>query len=132
MYDIFVMQAVYEQLYTSLIIEELSKGHSPAAASEEALVCTSQDKVNALRYAAGFVPYSLLKCFEKRKGEKYSQFAICLGEMAIMGEGSNILSYTTKWFDLVNRGGLFPLIDNSFSLFTAIKKIVKLFYTSIY
>ena len=30
-----------------------------------------------------------------------------------------------KWFDLVNRGGLFPLNDNSFSLFVAIEKVVK-------
>ena len=81
--------------------------------------------MNALGYAAGFVPYSLLKRFEKRKGEKYSQIVICLGEMAIMGDGSDILSYTTKWFDLVNRGGLFPLNDNPFLLFTAIETIVK-------
>ena len=125
-FDIIVMQSVYEELFTRLIKEELSKGHSACNTSEEVIsVRLSQDEVNALRYAAGFVPHSLLKRFEKRKGEKYSQFTTCLGEMAVISEESDILSYTTKWFKLVNRGGLFPLNDNSFSLFTAIEKIVK-------
>ncbi len=45
--------------------------------------------------------------------------------MAVVGEGGNILSYTRKWLDQVNRGGLFPLNDNSFSLFVSIEKVVK-------
>ncbi len=75
--------------------------------------------------SVGFVPDSLLKRFEKRKGEKFSRFITCLGDMGVVGEGSDIMLYTTKWFDLVNRGGLFPLNDNSFSLFVAIEKVVK-------
>ena len=89
---------------------------------KEPILCLSGDELNALRYAAGFVSHSLLKRFEKRKGEKFSRFITCLG---VVGEGSDIRSYTTKWFDLINRGGLFPLNDNSFSLFVAIEKVVK-------
>ena len=45
--------------------------------------------------------------------------------MAIKGEGNDILIYTTKWLGQVNRGGLFPLNNNSFSLFVEVDKIVR-------
>ena len=37
---------------------------------------------------------------ERRKGdvEKTSQFIACLGEMAVVGEGSDVSTYTEKWF----------------------------------
>ena len=60
-------------------------------------------------YACGFVAHSLLKKFEKQKGQKYALFVDCLGEIAVAGDGENILEYTRTWFDIVNRGGLFSL-----------------------
>lgn len=47
--------------------------------------------------------------------------------MAVASEGGDVLSYTRKWMDLVNRGGLFPLNDNSFHLFIEIEKCVRVF-----
>ena len=46
--------------------------------------------------------------------------------MAVAGEG-DVLSYTRKWMDQVNRGGLFPLSDNSFHLFISIEKCVRVY-----
>ena len=57
------------------------------------MITLSTDELNALRYAAGFVPHSLL---EKRHGDKYVKFVTCLG---VAGD---VLSYTEKWFDLVH------------------------------
>ena len=122
-FDPICMQAVYEQLFEGLLKDEFC--NNCETRDENKPICLAGDELNALRYAAGFVPHSLLKRFEKRTGEKFSQFTTCLGEMAVVGEGSDILSYTTKWFDLVNRGGLFPLNDDSFSLFVAIERVVK-------
>jgi len=34
--------------------------------------------------------------------------------MAIEEDGDSVLAYTRKWLDLINRGGLFPLNDDSF------------------
>ena len=46
--------------------------------------------------------------------------------MAVEGiEGDDLLTYTRKWFTLVNRGGLFPLNNNSFSMFIEIEKCVR-------
>ncbi len=123
-FDPICMQAVYKQLFEGRIKDEFSK-NCKSCEEKEPILCLSGDELNALRYAAGFVPHSLLKQFEERKGEKFSRFITCLGDMGVVGEGSDIMSYTTKWFDLVNRGGLFPLNDNSFSLFVAIEKVVK-------
>lgn len=44
--------------------------------------------------------------------------------MAVAGEGESVLSYTENWFAIVNRG-LFPLNDNSFTLFIEIEKCVR-------
>ena len=45
--------------------------------------------------------------------------------MAVEGEGDDVLTYTRKWFNQVNRGGLFPLNDNTFTLFIEIEKSVR-------
>ena len=46
--------------------------------------------------------------------------------MAVEGsEGDDLLAYTRKWFTLVNRGGLFPLNNNSSSMFIEIEKCVR-------
>jgi len=55
----------------------------------------------------------------------FSQYVQCLGNMAVEGEGDDLLEYTRKWLVQVNRGGLFPLNDNSFSLFVEIEKCVR-------
>ena len=46
--------------------------------------------------------------------------------MTVAGDGDDLLSYTTKWFDQVQRGGLYPLNDQTFSLFIAIEKCVRI------
>lgn len=89
-------------------------------------VVFTSDELNVMRYACGYVAHSLLKKYEKRAGEKFSQFVVCLGEMAVVGEGEDLLAYTRTWINLVNRGGLFPLNDGSFSFFVEIEKIVRL------
>ena len=42
----------------------------------------------------------------------YRQYCDCLGEMAVEGEGDDVLTYTRNWIDKVNRGGLYPINDN--------------------
>ena len=80
-----------------------------------------------MRYACGYVSHRLLKKFEKRKGDKFFQFVHCLGEMAVVGERGDVLAYTHKWLSLVNRGGLFPLNDNTFNFFVEVEKCVRVY-----
>ena len=41
------------------------------------------------------------------------------------GEGDDVLTYTRTWFDLVNRGGLYPLNDDAFTFFVNIEMCVR-------
>lgn len=63
---------------------------------------------------------------KKNSVEKFSQFIICLKEMAVEGNGGDVLAYTEKWFDIVNRGGLFPINDNTVAMFIEIEKCVRI------
>lgn len=56
----------------------------------------SKDELNILQYVGGYVPYSLLKKYEKRTGSKYEQFVTCLGNMAVHSEHDNLLEYTKR------------------------------------
>lgn len=81
----------------------------------------SRDELNAMRYACGYVPRSPLKKYKSKSGAAYSQYVRCLGDVAVKEEGGDLFTYTRKWFDQVNRGGLFPLNDNTFTLFVEIE-----------
>lgn len=120
-----IQQSVYSELFSLLLCEQFPDSHS----TQHELSCQntvfSEDELNALRYACGYVPRMLLKKYEIRPGKTHSEYVQCLGDMAVEGDGDNILSYTRKWLDIVNRGGLFPLNDKSFLFFVAIEKIVR-------
>ena len=66
----------------------------------------------------------LTACYEgmkKSSDEKSVQFVECLGNMAVAGIKTNVVDYSTEWFDTVNRGGLFPLNDEAFIFFAAVE-----------
>ena len=91
----------------------------------EDLDSLSADEMNVIRYVGGYVARSLLKKHEKMTGDMHSQFITCLGEMAVEGEGEDVLTYTRHWFELVNRGGLYPINDVTFTLFANIEICVR-------
>ena len=120
-----LMQSVYEEIYSLLVKEYFSGLPSKSQPSASAAVSFTDDELNAMRYACGYVPHVLLKKYEIRDGSIFSQYVQCLGNMAVEGEGDDLLTYTRKWFIQVNRGGLFPLNDTSFSMFAEIEKCVR-------
>ena len=86
----------------------------------------SVDEENILRYAAGFVPFKLLKKYEDKCSNSSDLSIIeCLSSMAVNGEESDFLSYTTKWSLLIDRGGLFEINDSTFMFFKAIEVEVR-------
>ena len=73
------------------------------------------------RHAAGYVPFALLKKHERHLSKSSAFFMKCLSGMAINGEESSFLEYTTEWVHKVNRGDLFEVNDTAFSLFREIE-----------
>ena len=128
--DPLLVQSLYAEVFSALMrnyfsSEAMERAQSIPSADGISPVELTSDELNAMRYACGYVARALLKKYETRHGEAYSQYVQCLGDMAVEGEGDDVLSYTRKWFDLVNRGGLFPLNESTFTLFIAIESRVR-------
>ena len=120
------MQRLFRRLFDDYVRKYFT-ALAPTVESPEIHITLSSDELNALRYACGYVAHSLLKKYERRKNkeDKLIQFISCLGEMAVSGEGESVLAYTEHWFTIVNRGGLFPLNENSLAMFIEVEKCVR-------
>ena len=108
--DPLLEKSIYREVFDRLVAEYFNS--SSAIVNQELPsmdVQLTSDELNAMRYACGYVPHSLLKRYERMSCEAYSDYIQCLGDMSVEGEGEDLLAYTRKWFELVNRGGLFPL-----------------------
>ena len=122
--DPLLEQSIYSELYLVLIAEYFSSQSLPQAGASEALIQITTDELNAMHYACGYVPRTLLKRYENEPGPVYSQYVQCLGDMAVEGE-DDFEAYTRKWFDQVNRGGLFPLNQTALIFFVEVEKCVR-------
>ena len=69
-------------------------------------------EANALQYAAGYVPFAL-----KKKLSHRPEFVQCLDQLGVSGQGDTYLEYTKKWIELVNRGKLFNVSDETYRFF---------------
>lgn len=121
----FFAQSINQELFQQRLVEFLSPAGILSKSTSYDEVEFTVDDLNILRYACGYVPYSLLKKFEKLQGAKAGCFVDCLGTMAVVGEGSDLLSYTKLWIEKIDRGGLFPINDETFYFFTEIERIVR-------
>ena len=79
------------------------------------------EEENALRYVSGYVALKLMRQYEKKDGEKATQFVECLSSMAVAGVESSFYEYTKEWIRTVDRGGLFHINDSAYHLFKAIE-----------
>ena len=73
--DNLFQQSVNQKLFEHLLQEYFAPSGSPTvmeATTRE--VVLGKDELNAVRYAAGFVPHILLKKYEKQTDKKSSQF----------------------------------------------------------
>ena len=123
--DPLLKQSVYTDLFGLLVKDYFSSQATTSAVPSASATELTSDEANALCYVCGYVARSILRKYETRKGDVHSQYVQCLGDMAVEGEGSDVLVYTRKWLDQVNRGGLFPLNDSTFTFFVAIEKQVR-------
>ena len=122
--DPLLIQSTIKYVFENMLKEYFGSTRA-VPASRPADEQFTPDELNALRYACGYVPHKLLKKYEKRGDEKANQFEMCLSEMSVAGDSSDLLAYTTKWFDLVNRGGLFPLNEQSYWFFCSVERVVR-------
>ena len=116
---------VNEKLFTDSMLKNASSETHSAKPDCAANTHLTDDEANALRYVAGYVPFSLQKKFEHRP-----EFKHCLACMAVEGssdEGSvdSYLYYTKDWIGRVNRGGLFKVHDQAYTFFVGLETKVR-------
>ena len=126
--DPLLQQSLFQEVFEMCLCEHFASCNSVEECCNESTISSAltSDELNVMRYACGYVPRSLLKKYEQKTGEVNSQYATCLGEMAVEG-GEDFLSYSRRWFELVNRGGLYPLHNEAFHLFIEIEKCVRFY-----
>ena len=117
-----VYQSINQKLYSDIINCHLET-KLPASTSCEASPLTV-DEENIVRYVAGYVPFKLISKYEKSKAAESVNIIECLSAMAVNGEEVDAMEYTSKWIDLVNRGGLFEINDTTFTFFKEMERNV--------
>ena len=75
--------------------------------------------MNALRYAAGYVPRALKKKLIKSANPLKRQLLLCL--LDLLDDGDERRTDSEEWLDLVDRGGLTRVNDTAFQVFLAME-----------
>lgn len=125
--DQLLPQSVSQEIFEKVIVKHFSRlSGSPSTSTPviQEVITLSKDELNVLQYVGGYVPHALLKRY-KRFGKKYENLFECLKEMAVVGETDHLFEYTKEWISKVDRGGLFPLNNMTFLLFTELEKQVR-------
>ena len=97
-FDPLVQQYVNQELYSGIIKVRCASGPTKVSS-------ILKEEENVVRYAAGYVPFTLLKKHERSLAETAAFFVECLSGMAINGEESSFLEYTAEWIRKVNGVG---------------------------
>ena len=125
------------QYLVEKIFEEVVKAHFVSIENRRALNELSCDEHNALRYVAGYVPFAILKDL-KRTGTAHpfkDAFVECLKSLAHLEsentEEETIQSYTKRWVNAVDRGGLFRVKDEVYSLFVELEKKLRVYMSDV-
>lgn len=117
-------QTTSRLMFEDMLVETLKgkhlQGRVPALKEHQQLHMAA-DQENVLRYAAGFVPYKLLRKYKQKDTEEAGAIVDCLVEMAVSGEDSSFLEYTAEWTKAINRGGLFEVNNVSYLFFRAME-----------
>ena len=89
----------------------------------------TENDLNALRYAAGYVPWKLLQKYTKPicKHLNRQDFMVCLSSLSQKGEdsvASTYLEYTKRWLLAIDQEGLFHTHDEAYYMFYEIECLV--------
>ncbi len=91
--------------------------YQPTLSTATATDGLGSDEENIIRYIAGYIPFKLMKAYEKKDTQEDANVLDCLSEMAISGPVDDFYTYTQEWTRAINRGDLFEVKDIVFSFF---------------
>ena len=112
-----VNRLLFNQDLVRCIGEDVRREHQPTLSAVSATDELGSDEENIIRYIAGYIPYKLMKVYEKKDTQEDANVLDCLSEMAISGPVDDFYAYTQEWTRAINRGGLFEVKDSVFTFF---------------
>ena len=112
-------QSFVTKLFENIIFFKTTVVPTTATGSHSEEIEMTVVGVNIIRYAAGFVPFSLKKQCAKRKTrtDDMKQKIKCLNALGVddeLEQSQTFLEYTKSWTEKQNRGGLFQLNDATY------------------
>ena len=113
---------IFWQRVGDAILKMLVKRSFPVIRQEaavEGIPTINHQEMNALRYAAGYVPRALKKKLIKSANPLKHQLLLCL--LDLLDDGDERRTDSEEWLDLVDRGGLTRVNDTAFQVFLAME-----------
>ena len=113
---------IFCQYVGDQVFKELIKLHCPLESSEATATAHSAltyEEINAIRYAAGYVPRALKKKLTKSAHPLKEDLQLCL--LDLLDDGDEESNESQDWIASINRGGLTRINHNTFELFLAME-----------
>ena len=118
--------ALFYQRVTDVLFRLLIKSHYQIANNDEASSTLNDLEANALRYAAGFVCRHLRNKIERSSHHFKEELVLCLMTLVKGVQYQENSGTNEEWIDLVDRGGLWHVRENTFHFFCALEEEVQL------
>ena len=109
--------ALFYQRVTDVLFRLLIKSHYQIANNDEASSTLNDLEANALRYAAGFVCRHLRNKIERSSHHFKEELVLCLMTLVKGVQYQENSGTNEEWIDLVDRGGLWHVRENTFHFF---------------
>ena len=117
------MSPIFCQYVGYHVFQQLTKLQYPLTEPSEAAKTSrsalTYEEINALRYAAGYVPRILKKKLLKSAHPLKEDLQLCL--LDLLDDGDEDSNESQDWVELINRGGLTRVNNNTFEVFVAME-----------
>ena len=123
--DPLLSEYVNEKLFAEHVKTEIDVVEQQSEPAE-----LMEDDLNALRYAAGFVPWKLRQKFQKPTCKHPNRKDYRLTGMSESAEEEcedTYMDYTKRWIRAIDRGGLFRITDEVYVFFHEVERLVRKF-----
>lgn len=128
--NVHQQQSVNRRVFELLLVEKLTpcvrvEDQGSERVLQHKRTSLSPEESIAVRYAAGYVTTKLFRHYTNLNTSKAASFAECLSHMAMVGRATcndeTFYDYTLEWISNIDRGGVFYVNQDTFSLFKAIE-----------
>lgn len=112
---------IFIQYVGNFVFKELVRIHHPVAESTQSdpIKCLTYEEINALRYAAGYIPRALKKKLSKSRHPLKEDIQLCI--LDLLDDGDEDDNESQDWLQLIDRGGLTRVNSITFEVFVAME-----------